>query len=97
MEGVVGPPRNLFAATSIHALGSAIVSLDSRSVRCCVSELFESFIDLFLTAMAVAEFDVADTYTLSVLDDLHVSQATWNAIAHHHRAQAPLAPADNSE
>jgi len=56
----------------IHGAGSAVASLDSRGVRCCVSELFECFIDPLLTAVAVAEFDVDDTHTLSVLDDLCV-------------------------
>lgn len=61
----------------ILAPGSAIAPLDSRSVRCFVTELFECSIDPFLTAVAMAEFDGDDTHILSVLDDLHVSEVTW--------------------
>ena len=64
----------------IHASGGAIESLDGGGVGDVVPHLLQCLFDAWPTAMSFLHFDGFQLSSLSMLDDLDMSEAPGNAI-----------------
>ena len=61
---------------STLAASRAVASLNGIDVRCCVAKPSEHLIEPLLSAVGIANLDVAHSFSLPVLDNLYVGQTT---------------------
>lgn len=66
---------------SFHAARGTVPPFNSGGIRCAVAQLLQDTLNAKPGAMSVADIDVQDTLSLSMLDDLHMRQCPGDTVS----------------